>query len=324
MDLRGSANPRTPSMRLLAAALAVAMFPALAHADNWPEFRGPTGQGHAAGPLPVEWGPNKNVAWKQDIPGQGWSSPVVWDGRVYLTSAVPAKDNSKDLSLRALCLDRQTSKILWDAEAIRRAAADVPPIHAKSSNASPTPIVDGKHLFVHFGHLGTACLNLDRTVKWRNTELSYDPIHGNGGSPILVDDLLVFSIDGYDKQLMVALEQATGKVRWQTDRHSKAVKKFSFCTPLLIEAPGGRPQIVSPAADQVVAYDPKNGEEIWRVRYTGYSVITRPVYGHGMVFFSTGFDSPTLMAIKAGGKGDVTATHVAWKRTKGAPRAPSV
>jgi len=137
-----------------------------------------------------------------------------------------------------------------------------------------------------------------------------------------VDDLLVFSIDGADKQCLVALEQATGKVKWETDRQSKASKKFSFSTPLLIEVKGQR-QIISPASNMVAAYDAKTGEEIWRVRYQGYSVIPRPVYGHGLLFLSTSYDAPTLMAICADGKGDVTDSHVAWKMRRGAPHTPS-
>jgi outer membrane protein assembly factor BamB len=295
-----------------------------AGAANWPEFRGPTGQGHVLkGGVPTEWGPDKNVAWKQEIPGSGWSSPVVCDGRVYLTTAVAAeKGRTTDLSLRALCLEAKTGKVLWDVEALRAGGDQVPGIHGKNSNASPTPITDGKHLYVHFGHLGTACLDLNGKVLWRQTGLRYDPVHGNGGSPILVDDLLVFSIDGADKQCLVALERATGKVKWQTDRRSRAVKRFSFSTPLLIEVDGRR-QIVSPASEVVAAYDPKSGEEIWRVRYAGYSVIPRPVYGHGLLFLSTGYESPTLLAIRPDGKGDVTDTHVGWTARRNAPHTPS-
>jgi outer membrane protein assembly factor BamB len=294
-----------------------------ARADDWPEFRGPTGQGHAKGSLPTEWGPDKNVAWKQDVPGSGWSSPVVSEGRVYLTAAVPVeKSAANDLSLRALCLDAKSGKILWDVEAIRQDGAKVPRIQSKNSNASPTPIVDGKRLYVHFGHLGTACLDLDGKVVWRQTGLRYSPVHGNGGSPILADDLLVFSIDGADKQCVVALDRADGEVKWQTDRKSRAAKTFSFHTPLLIDVNGKR-QIISAGSDVVGAYDPKTGEEIWRVRYDGYSVIPRPVYGHGLLFVVTGYDRSSLIAIRPDGKGDVTETHVAWTMKKNAPHTPS-
>jgi outer membrane protein assembly factor BamB len=308
------------SIAVVAAALITS---AVLRAENWPEFRGPTGQGHAAGTLPVEWGPARNIAWKKAIPGTGWSSPVLWEGRIYLTTAVREKVNAgNDLSLQALCLDANTGVILWEKEVIRQPGDKVPNAHPKNSDASPTPIVDGKRLFVHFGHHGTACLDLAGKVLWRNTELGYDAVHGNGGSPIAVDDLLVYSIDGADKQCVVALDQATGKVKWLTDRKSTAVKKFSFCTPLAIEVDGRR-QIVSPGSDMVAGYDAKSGAEIWRVRYTGYSVTPRPVYGHGLIFLSTSFESPILLAIKPDGKGDVTQTHVAWTRKLASLFTPS-
>lgn len=309
---------RVPFVVSVVAVLTVGV---LAWAENWAEFRGPTGQGHAQGALPVDWSPDKNVAWKQDIPGKGWSSPVLWDGKVYLTTAVPDAA-TKELSLRVLCLDAATGKVLWNVEAIKQPASKVPNHHNKNSNASPSPLVDGKHLYVHFGHLGTACLDLTGKLVWKNTELSYTPVHGNGGSPILADDLLVFSIDGSNKQALIALDRGTGKLRWQTDRRSTAPKKFSFSTPLLIEV-AGQKQIISPASNMVGGYDAKTGAEVWRVNYTGYSVIPRPVYGHGLVFLSTSYDRPTFLAIKPDGKGDVTESHVAWSTKKDAPHTPS-
>jgi outer membrane protein assembly factor BamB len=307
----------------LIALVAVLLIAPAARADDWPEFRGPDGQGHAKGSLPTEWGLDRNVAWKQEVPGEGWSSPVVCGGRVYLTTAVVAgKGDPKDLSLRVLCLDAGTGKAVWDVEAIRQEGAKVASHHAKNGNASPTPVVSGRRLYAHFGHLGTACLDLGGKVIWQQTELRYSPVHGNGGSPILVDDLLIFSIDGTDKQCVVALDAADGKVKWQTDRKSQAVKKFSFHTPLLIEVDGRR-QVVSAGSDVAAAYDPKTGDEIWRVRYEGYSVIPRPVYGHGLLFLVTGYERSSLIAVRADGKGDVTDTHVAWRMTKDAPHTPS-
>src|SRR6516165_6827207 len=157
--------------------------------DIWPEFRGPTGQGLiAAGKLPTEWGPDKNVVWKQEIPGKGWSSPVIVDGRIYLTTAVPVDGSTNnDQSLRALCLNAKTGKILWDVEALKQDGSKAPNIQSKNSHASPTPIVDAKakRLYVHFGHMGSACLDLDGKVQWTQTDLPYAPVHGNGGSPAL-------------------------------------------------------------------------------------------------------------------------------------------
>lgn len=298
---------------------------ASASAGDWAEFRGPTGQGHAAASkLPTEWSSSKNVAWKTGIAGLGWSSPIVVGDRIYLTTAVPTGDGEKkDQSLRTICLNAATGKSVWDKEIFLQDGKTAKPIHSKNSHASPTPISDGKHLFVHFGAQGTACLTLDGAVVWQNREFQYEMRHGNGGSPVLVDDLLVFSCDGSDKMFVVALDRATGKVRWQIAREHKNGNKFSFGTPLVIEI-NGEKQIVAPGTFHVAAYRPKDGSEIWRVDYgLGYSVIPRPVFGHGLIFLSSGYDTPVLMAIKPDGKGNVTETHVAWKTNKSAPHTPS-
>src|SRR5712691_4163525 len=183
-------------------------------ANSWPEFRGPTGMGIVrGGPLPLEWSRTKNIAWKQAVPGKGWSSPVVCDGRVYLTTAVPSGDGSNsDQSLRALCLDASTGKLLWDKEVFQQDGKTAPAIQNKNSHASPTPLIEGQRLYVHFGHQGTACLDLNGNTLWTNRTLKYEPVHGNGGSPILVDDLLIFSCDGGDIRFVVALDKSTGKV----------------------------------------------------------------------------------------------------------------
>jgi outer membrane protein assembly factor BamB len=301
-------------------------------AGDWPQFRGPGGEGHADEKLVTEWSGAGwsspivgkvylHILWKVDVPGSGWSSPVVVGGKVYLTSAVPVKD-SKDLSLRAICLNAKDGKTVWDVEVFRQDAKKAPGIHRKNSHASPTPSVEGERLYVHFGHQGTACLDLSGKVKWRNSDLRYSPVHGNGGSPVLVDGLLVFSTDGARVRQVIALDVRDGQVKWKKDRSGKAARAFSFSTPLVITV-GGKKQIVSPASDMVAAYDPATGEEIWKVTYSGYSVIPRPVFGHGMVFLSTGFDRPELLAIAADGKGDVTKTHVKWRIDEGAPKTPS-
>jgi outer membrane protein assembly factor BamB len=291
-------------------------------AEDWPEFRGPTGQGIAqADNLPTQWSATRNIAWKQEIPGLGWSSPVIVAGKVYLTTAVPVPD-SKDLSLRALCLDAKDGKILWNEEVFLAIGSKSPPIHSKNSHASPTPIVAGERLYVHFGHQGTACLDLTGKVLWRYRE-PYPPVHGSGGSPVLVDGLLVFSTDGARDRFVVALKADTGKLAWKMPRTGKPVKNFSFSTPLVISI-NGRKQIISPSSDMVGAYDPATGKETWYARYKGYSVIPRPVYGHGLVFVVTGFDAPGMIAVRPGGKGDVTDTHIKWSIQKGAPHTPAV
>ncbi len=302
-------------------ALSCLLLPLLAvRAEDWPQFRGPTGQGIATGRLPTEWGPMKNVVWKQAIPGRGWSSPIVLKGRVYLTTAVA--EGKDALSLRVLCLDAVDGKILWDKE-VFHPTGNTPRIHGKNSQASPTPLTDGQRLYVHFGHLGTAALDLDGTVHWRNNEFNYRPVHGNGGTLELVGNALIFSCDGASDPFVAALDRADGHVLWKTGRKSDSYKKFAFCTPLAIEV-NGQKQVVSPGAGVVGAYDPKDGKEVWRVRYgEGYSVVPRPVFGHGLVYLSSGYDTPTLLAIRPDGTGDVTDSHVAWKLRKGAPLTPS-
>jgi outer membrane protein assembly factor BamB len=297
--------------------------PASPATADWPQFRGRTSDGHYTGPkLPTEWGIDKNVAWKTEIPGKGWSSPIIWKGRIYLTTAIEEKGN---YSLQALCLDTKEGKIIWQKDVFLENGKTAPKPHIKNSHASPTPVTDGQRLYVHFGHMGTAALDLDGKVLWKKDDLKYAPVHGNGGSPILVGDNLVFSMDGSDKQFVVARKKTTGEVAWKTDRKSQAVQPFSFCTPLLIKV-GGKEQIISPASGFVCAYDPKNGAELWRFRYpvTGYSVIPQPLFGNGLIYLSTGYNSPVVLAIKPEGKGDITESNLAWSIKKGGPHTPSM
>jgi outer membrane protein assembly factor BamB len=309
---------------LLAAVFGIGIAVSPAAETEWPQFRGPTGQGvSAATQVPVEWSATENVAWKVEIPGRGWSSPVLSKGRLYLTSAIPDAGTS-DLTLHALCLNAADGRVLWDTEVFRPDPSNTAMMHRKNSPASGTPIVTGDRLYVHFGHMGTAALDLDGKVVWRQTELTYSPVHGNGGSPILVDGLLVFSSDGQRAPFIAALDAATGAVHWQTPRNTPARKQFSFSTPLAIEV-GGVKQIISPGSGIVGAYDLKDGRELWRVGYgEGYSVVPRPVFAHGLLFVSSSFDRPVFYAIKPeGAAGDATATNVAWSQNKAAPHTPS-
>ncbi|MEO6034592.1 MAG: PQQ-binding-like beta-propeller repeat protein, partial [Verrucomicrobiota bacterium] len=173
-------------------------------------------------------------------------------------------------------------------------------------------------------HMGTAALDLTGKVIWRQTELKYPPTHGNGGSPILVADKLIFSCDGTKDPFVAALDSKTGAVLWKTPRNTTAAKTFSFSTPLAIEVDGAM-QIISAGSGFVAGYDPKDGREIWRSGYgEGYSVVTRPVLAHGLIFVSSSYDRPVLYAIKpAGAHGDVTTNNVVWTHAKGVPNTPS-
>lgn len=306
--------------RTLFPAIIVLAAVAVSVAADWPQFRGPTGQGIAAvTTLPTEWSPTKNIPWKTPVPGEGWSSPILWKERIYLTTAVAGK-NDGNLSLRALCFDAHNGRVLWNTEVITASPVKG---HQKNSHASPTPVTDGERLYVHFGPYGTAALDLRGAVLWRNTNLKYSSVHGNGGSPVLVENALIFSADAADNPAIIALNKANGFLLWRTQRRSDARQKFSFSTPLAIGV-SGRSELISPASGAMFAYDPRTGRELWQVRYGGgYSVIPRPVFGHGLVFVSSGFDRPSIYAVRPGGTGDVTETRVEWSIAKGAPNTPS-
>jgi len=292
-------------------------------AEEWTQFRGPRGDGHSqARDVPVHWSSSSNVAWKQAVPGQGWSSPVVAAGRVYLTAAVPIDSQPQDFSLRLLAFEAATGEPVGSYEVFQQAGATAPKIHSKNSHASPTPIIEGDRIYVHFGHQGTACLTRDGRIVWGNRDLQYPPVHGNGGTPILVDDALIFSCDGGQDPFVVALNKHTGEVLWRTPRRTDAEKTFSFSTPTLITV-DGQQQVISPGSNAVCAFDPETGREIWRVRYHGYSVIPKPVLGHGLLFLSTSYDRPQLLAIRPDGTGDATDTHLVWSTDRQAPHTPS-
>ena len=285
--------------------------------QDWPQFRGPEGQGHAtASKVPLKWSESDGVAWKTPIDGLGWSSPVVGGGKICVTTATQG-----GLSLRLVGLDEKSGKVLHDLELFKLEKPGR--IHNKNSHASPTPLIDGTRVYAHFGAGGTACVSTDGKVVWKQV-LKYEPVHGSGPSPVLVGENLVLVADGGDAQSVVALDRKTGAQRWRSPRPPVPQgKKFSFCTPLAVEV-GGKPQLLCPAAGELVALDPASGRVLWLVRYEeGYSVVPRPVVGHGLVFFSTGYDRPTFMAVKLGGAGDVTASHVAWKLDRAAPLNPS-
>ena len=288
-------------------------------AENWPEFRGPTAQGISTSKnLPTEWTTEKNVKWKIPSPGAGWSSPIYVDGILYLTAAAE-KNGGKQLNV--IAIDAKTGKINWQ-KTIFEQTANSPKIHKKNSHASPTPIYEDGQLYVHFGHAGTARLDLNGNIIWKRI-ITYEPMHGNGGSPALTGKALIFSCDGKSDPFVIALSRDTGEPLWQTPRNLTAKRRFSFCTPLLIEVKG-RQQVILPGSGGVVAYDPTTGKEIWWLRYgEGYSVVPRPVYTQGLLIVCSGFDTAQTWAVRPDGAGDVTDTHLAWRFRKGSPLTPS-
>ena len=293
-------------------------------AQDWAVFRGPDGDGVSNYEnLPVQWAADKNVAWSVTV-AEGWSSPVVSEGQVFLTSAVvqdaDAEKSKYDLIVAAYDLD--TGKITWQTKVFVQPET-APRIHQKNSHASPTPIIHDERLYVHFGHQGTACLTLDGEMVWKTVSVEYKPVHGNGGTPIIVNDTLVFSVDGAATTKVVALSLVDGSPRWTFDRESNAPRKFSFSTPALIEVNGSQ-QIVSPGSDVVHGLDAKTGEMIWKVTYDGYSVIPKPVLYNGLLYVCTSYNTPWIYCIDPSGKGDVTQTHVKWSHQKQVPHTPSI
>ena len=286
--------------------------------SEWPQFRGPDGQGHAAagGGVPLEWSETRNVVWKVPVPGRGWSSPVISGGRIWLTTSVT---EGGGVSLRALSIDAATGRQLLNVEVFRLSSANLK--NPKNSHASPTPIVEGNRVYVHFGGEGTAALDASSgAIVWAK-KFPYASQHGAGGSPALHGDLLMFSGDGHYEAWIIALDKQTGAVRWKTERR----KPFdqAYTTPLVITV-NGRDQVVSVGAYRASAYDPATGKEIWMVRYEeGFSNVPRPVFAHGLVYIVTGFFQPAVLAVRPDGQGDVTSTHIAWSMTRGAPFTPS-
>jgi len=280
---------------------------------DWPQFRGPTGQGVSdERGLPLTWSENKNVRWKVAIPGRGWSSPVVQGDRIWLTTAT-----EEGKSLRAIAVDRNTGAILQNVEVFRLKSAKL--ANSKNSFASPTPVVEGELVYVHFGAFGTACIKQSGEIVWK-TRLEYDNgQHGTGGSPVIYDDLLILSCDGNDVQFVVALDKATGKVRWKKMREGYQ----AYTTPLVVALPEGD-QVISPGAFRAIAYEPRTGKEIWQVKYGEcFSNVPRPVFGHGLVFICTGFQQPSLLAIRPDGRGDITKSKIVWRLDRGVPLTPS-
>jgi outer membrane protein assembly factor BamB len=314
----------TPSNRrilLLAAFLALWIRRAPAE-SNWPQFRGPAGDGksNAVG-LPLTWSEKDNVRWKTRIHDKGWSSPVVWGDQVWLTTAT--EDGHQ---MFVLCTDRNTGKVLLDKKLYDIARPGFCP--SMNSYASPTPVIEAGRVYVHFGSYGTACLDTSTfDILWERRDLECNHWRGPGSSPILFDNLLILTFDGYDYQYLVALDKKTGQTVWRRDRnieygHDDGDQKKAYSTPGLFEL-GGRLQLVSPSAGATQAFDPRTGEELWRVTHGGMNAAARPVAGHGLVFVNSALGNYKVFAVRADGAGEVSQSHVEWKFTKGTPTRPS-
>lgn len=291
-------------------------------AGVWPQFRGPTGQGIASGPGPLKWSKDSGIAWKIPLAAQGWSSPVIADGKIVLTGS---RKDGENVILSAFALDAATGNQLWNIDLFTPTAVETAAMHGKNSLASPTPVIADDVVYVHFGHMGTAALRLnDGEVVWKK-QVSYKPMHGNGGSPVVVGDLLVVNADAEIDPTILAFHRKDGAIAWRTPRGQKVRSMFSFSTPLVVET-DGRTEILSAGSGMIGAYAPEDGRLLWKVTYgEGYSVVPRPVVADGMAYVATGYNVPKLIAIRLGAAtGDVTQTHIAWEATRRMPKTPSM
>lgn len=307
-------------MRLSVALLLWLIAASLVDAENWPEFRGPTGDGQApvTADLPIAIDESV-VRWEIPIHGKGWSSPVVWNDQIWLTTAT---EDGRQMSV--VCVDRDSGKIIHDKVLIE--SNDPAFCHEMNSYATPTPVVEQGRVYVHFGSYLTACLNMENAaVIWQRKDLECDHFRGPASSPILFDGKLYVAYDGYDVQYVVALDKQTGDTIWKRDREidygtDNGDLKKAYCTGQVIEV-DGRPQLVYPSAVATIAYDPASGDPIWTVYHDGMNASARPLYGNGLVFITNGMGS--MVAVRPDGKGDVTQTHIAWSDRKGVAKKSS-
>jgi outer membrane protein assembly factor BamB len=296
-------------------------------AENWPGFRGPTRQGisHEAD-VPIEWSANSNIVWKTAVPGEGWSSPIVFDDRVFVTTAT-----DEGASFRVVCLDRLAGTVLWNKEVLRQK-----PGHKQRLNsyASSTPVTDGQRVYVLASDGSLAAVSMEGTIAWVNRDFEFYSEHGLAVSPILYRGILIVAFDGsspgpdeklgwqkpWDKAVILALDKNTGKVRWKGRR---GASRIAHVTPQILSE-NGKDQLISSAGDVVQGFDLKTGQRIWTASSPGEGVVPSVVIGEGLVFTTSGFGEPAIRAARTGGKGNVTGTHIVWESTDDVPKIPSM
>jgi len=313
------------------AALAFCGAAAAAVSADWPQFRGPDGNGHAAGPLPVRWSETEGVRWRTAIHGRAWSSPIVLGSRVWVTTATP---DGKALSV--LAVDLESGQEVYDTKLFDVAEPQF--AHRFNSYASPTPVAEPGLVCVTFGSPGTACLDPDTgKVLWSRRDLECNHFRGAGSSPIIHGNLLIMHFDGSDVQYLVALDKRTGRTVWKTTRsiefrdlgpdgkpQDEGDSRKAFSTPHVTRV-NGRDVLISIGSQALYGYDVQTGAELWRVEErSAHSGSTRPVIGHGLVYYPSGFPRGQLLAVRPDGRGDVTATHVAWRTDRAVPNKPSL
>jgi len=292
---------------------------ATADAENWPGWRGPNRNGVTSETrIPLKWSDDEGVLWKTALPGLGISNPIVWDDRVIVT----ASDGKTLSELHVICMSRDSGEELWHL----RLWGTAPTRHHgyKSSMASPAPVTDGNHVFAFFGTGDVFCASLDGRLVWhRSLAAEYGKFENRfaaASSPLLFRDTVVLQCDHYGDSYVMAIDKATGANRWKLDRPDNWL---SWASPVLVPAGrAGRYELIVSGSQKLDAIDPLTGRLPWTVRGMRRECIPTPVYGHGLVYAVSGHKGPTL-AVRPGGRGDVTESHVVWSNTRGAPFVPS-
>ena len=288
--------------------------------EQWSQFRGHYGNGIIKSTsAPINWSENTNIDWKTPIHDRGWSSPVIWNDQIWMTTAT--KDGNK---MYAICVNKLSGKIEHDIHVFDVKSPQA--ITNENTYASPTPVVEEGRVYVHFGTYGTACISTkDGQILWKRRDLNCDHEIGAGpaSSPFIYNNFLIFNVDGRDVQYVIALNKETGKTAWKTNRSVdfsdvQVNQRKAYGTPFIIPR-GNSNQMVSIGAKGVYSYDPENGKELWKAEHRGWSIAPRPVYGEGLVFTMIDRDRPEMWAINPNGSGDITETHIEWKETKRMP-----
>jgi len=304
-----------------------AVGPQTAAAENWPGFRGPTRQGISNEKnLPIQWSETSNIVWKTPIDGIGWSSPVVFGDRVFVSTAT-----EEGASFHLLCLNRKTGAVLWDRQVLRQK-----PGHKQRLNsyASSTPVTDGKNVYIVAFDGSIAAVSTEGETVWMYSNFEYFSEHGLGVSPILYKELLIVAFDPsssgpdpklgwqkpWDKAVILALDKNTGNVRWEGKR---GLSQIAHVSPQILSV-NGKDQLISSAGNVIQGFDPDTGERIFTVLSPGEGVVPSVVVGEGLIFSASGFGDSAIRVVRAGGKGDVTETHIAWKSTEDVPKIPSM
>jgi outer membrane protein assembly factor BamB len=280
---------------------------------NWPRFRGPTGQGEAVGAAPpISWDAlGKNILWQTKVPGRGNSSPIVWGDRIFLTSAT---DKGADRSV--LCFNRGDGRLLWTK--LVPPQVPEPFVRDKNGYATSTPVTDGERVIVFLGACGLVCFDFEGNLQWRYADFRIHTTHGSGSSPLLYQDLVILAQDqNQSDSIFVALDKRTGKVVWQGERD----KAMSWSTPVVVHA-GNRDELLVSGRKTVKGYNPLTGKELWSLDGPTEEVVPVVVIGSNLLYAASGRNGP-MLALRPGGDGDVTATHLAWQTVRSGPHVPS-